>query len=85
MGAYSDPDQWTETSLRAELAEWRAARKTAIMGGIAVIAGEGRRLEYSRAQLPAIDCEIKEILAEMRRRGLIAGNIGAIAVEIGHG
>lgn len=74
-----------DAALIAEIVEYRAAKKAvALGGGIAVIAGEGRRIEYTRANSSALDSELRNLLYEARRRGLdIGGSGGAIAVEIG--
>lgn len=78
------PELYDDAALLAEFSSYRAARKTALSGGIAVIAGEGRRLEYAPTQYGEIDRELREIACEARARGLSwGGSGGAIAVEIG--
>ena len=75
---------YDDAALLAEFQSYRAARKSALSGQIAVIAGEGRRLEYAPTQLGEIDRELREIGVEARERGLTwAGQGGAISVEIG--
>lgn len=78
------PELYDDAALLAEFQSYRAARKSALSGQIAVIAGEGRRLEYAPTQLGEIDRELREIGVEARERGLTwAGQSGAISVEIG--
>jgi hypothetical protein len=78
------PELYDDAALLAEFQSYRAARKSALSGQIAVIAGEGRRLEYAPTQLGEIDRELREIGVEARERGLTwAGQGGAISVEIG--
>lgn len=78
------PELFDDAALLAEFQSYRAARKSALSGQIAVIAGEGRRLEYAPTQLGEIDRELREIGAEARARGLSwAGDSSAITVEIG--
>lgn len=81
MSAYS---LMTDEQLLAELTEWRAARKKAVMGGVAVVAGEGRRKEFFRSDTGAIEIEIGRIERECARRGLIdRAPGGALQVDIG--
>ena len=73
-----------DAALLAEYQSYRTARKSALSGQIAVVAGEGRRIEYVPAQLNEIDRELREIGVEARTRRLSwAGDNSAIAVEIG--
>lgn len=75
----------TDDELIAEINEYRAARKEALFGGgVGVVQAEGRRLEFTRANLTGLDAELRMLYYEARRRGLeIGGSGGAIAVEIG--
>lgn len=78
------PELFDDAALLAEFQSYRTARKSALSGQIAVVAGEGRRIEYVPAQLNEIDRELREISVEARSRGLSwAGDNSAIAVEIG--
>lgn len=75
---------YDDAALLAEFQSYRAARKSALAGQIAVIAGEGRRIEYVPTQIGEIDRELREIGVEARARGLSwAGDNSAISVEIG--
>lgn len=83
MRVYED---LTDEQLIAEIKEYRAARKTlAIGGGIATVAGEGRRIEYGRGDGRAISSALRELYLELEYRGLSDGDGpgGAIGVEIG--
>lgn len=78
------PELYDDAALLAEFQEFRQARKTALSGEIAVIAGEGRRMEYGPTRISEIDRELREIGVEARQRGLSWGGTGgAIDVEIG--
>ena len=78
------PDFFTDDQLKAEFQELSRAKRQALSGQVAVIAGEGRRVEYVPTQLGNIERELREIDCEARARGLAwAGDISAIAVEIG--
>lgn len=78
------PDEFTDEQLREEWRQYRAARKKSAQGGIGVVAGEGRRLEFTPGQVGTIDLELREIGVEARRRGLDwAGDASAITVEVG--
>ncbi len=70
--------------LIAEINEYVAAKKKVAMGGIGVVAGEGRRIEYTPASSRGIDEQLRLLGYEARKRGLeIGGSGGAIEVEIG--
>ena len=72
----------SDEDLIAEINDLNTAKRKAMMGGIAVIAGEGRRVEYSKADVGAMNVTLRELYAEARRRRLdIAGVGGAIKVE----
>lgn len=51
-------------------------------GGVAVIAGEGRRIEYTKANAGSLEAELKNLIAEAAVRGLVVTRGGAINVEI---
>jgi hypothetical protein len=75
----------TDEQLLAEYAEYHeAAKKVAFGGEIAVIAGEGRRAEYTKSNADALNLALRELAAEMSYRGLTeGGGRSAIPVEIG--
>lgn len=78
------PDEYTDEQLREEWRQYRGARKKLAKGDIAVIAGEGRRVEFVPGQIGTIDLELREIGVEARFRGLPWGGDGsAIAVRMG--
>lgn len=81
------PDFYTDDALVAEIRAYAGARRELATRDVAVIAGEGRRLEFTNTadQKRGLDADLREMLAEARRRGLsIGGNGGhALAVEIG--
>lgn len=78
------PDEFTDEQLRDEWREYRAVRKKLAKGDVAVIAGEGRRLEFVPGQIGTVDLELREIGVEARLRGLDwAGDASAIMVEVG--
>ena len=82
MRLYAD---LTDEALLAEIAEYRAAIKKVAMGGnVGVVAGEGRRIEYTAGNIEAARLELRELFAEAADRGLAVGSGGgAIPVEIG--
>jgi ribonuclease HI len=72
----------TDDELILEINEHFAAKKKIATGGIAVIAGEGRRVEYTAGSTQALTDNLRMLEYEARQRGLeIAGEGGAIAVE----
>lgn len=74
----------TDQQILSEISDLRKARRKIATGDIAVIAGEGRRLEYGRGDSKIIDQELRELYAEATERGMAIGaGGGAIAVEIG--
>jgi hypothetical protein len=79
-GPYSD---LTDVALAAEIVAYRAAlREVTLGGGVAVVAGEGRRTEFVQSNLGELRLALRELLAEQARRG--NGPYGrAIGVEIG--
>ena len=82
MRLYAD---LTDEQLSAEISEYRAAIKAvAVGGGVGVVAGEGRRVEYVAGNVIEARTALRDLLAEARIRGLpIADGGGAIPVEIG--
>lgn len=73
----------TDQEVIDEITSYLAAKKTLIQGGgIAVIQGERRRLEFTPASSRQIDETLRLLEYEARQRGLeIAGDGGAIGVE----
>jgi diaminopimelate decarboxylase len=82
MRLYAD---LTDEQLSAEISEYRAAiKKVALGGGIGVVAGEGRRIEYAEGNVNEARTALRDLLAEAAYRGLEIGEGGgAIPVEIG--
>ncbi len=88
MGFKDAGDPLTDEELLAEIAQYRkAVRDVAMGGGIGKVSGEGRLLEFTRSNALVASAALRDLLTVARGRGLpIAGDIGAIAVEIGrHG
>lgn len=78
------PEFYSDEQLKAEFQALLVAKRQALSGQVAVIAGEGRRVEYVPTQVGSIDRELREIDCEARTRGLSwAGDSSAITVEIG--
>lgn len=75
----------TDEQLTAEIREYQAAIKAVgIGGGVGVVAGEGRRVEYVASNLDAARLALRELFTEADMRGIGSGSGGgAIAVEIG--
>lgn len=71
--------------LEAKIEEFHAAIQKTSMNGVGVIAGEGRRIEYTSANLGAARTELRMLLTEARSRGMTIGDGSGtgIAVEIG--
>lgn len=82
MGIYDD---LTEQELRDLISQTRSAYLETIQGGVAeVIAGEGRRMEYSRADSTAL---LRQLYAMLARLAELTGNPAymagnALTVEI---
>lgn len=75
---YSD---LTDEQLAAKIVQFRDAQdELALGGGVAVIAGEGRRIEYTRSQSGKLASALIELLAERDRRGGTSG--GALPIWI---
>lgn len=74
---------YTDDEVVTAITETYAARRKIAAGGIAVvIAGEGRRVEYSQANGTMLSEDLRMLEYEARKRGLdIAGDGGAIEVE----
>jgi len=76
MGIYSDLD---DEELAAKIIQLRDAVETAAGGGVAVIAGEGRRMEYTRANSSGL----KELLrAALSERDSRAGGSPDAAIRV---
>jgi len=82
---------FTDEDLEAEIRKYAEARRT-VRGGnpasvVRKIQGEGRMIEFAPVQdsMNNLDADLREMMAEARRRGLEIGGTGggAIAVEIG--
>ncbi len=82
MRPYAD---LTDRALSDEIKQYRDARREALFGGgVGVIAGEGRRIEYTKTSIGGLDADLRLLYYEARMRGMaIGGTGGAIAVEIG--
>lgn len=82
------PGLKTDDELIAEIREYVGARKKVANREIASISGENRRIEFASTpdSIAALDRDLREMLAEARRRGLPIGGLApnAIDVEIGH-
>ena len=85
MGIYSS---LTDEELTAEILEYQAARKAIIMGGdggvgtVKRITDGDRTIEYTSANLGALNSELSALLAEQARRTSPSGGTGrAIEVE----
>lgn len=73
----------TEEQLLAEIAQYEAAAKEFALGGdIAVIAGEGRRVEYTRRDGKAVNNALRELYAEAADRGLDGFTGGGRAIPV---
>jgi hypothetical protein len=85
---YDDAGQpLTNEALLAEIAAFRKAlREIALGGGVGVVAGEGRRLEFTKSNAGAASGALRDLLQEAKDRGLdigSAGGGGSIVVEFG--
>lgn len=85
------PEFFDDAALEAEIRQYAAARRT-VRGGnpaalIRKVQGEGRMIEFSPVadSMAMLDADLREMLAEARRRGLAIGGVAphAIAVETG--
>jgi hypothetical protein len=84
------PEFFNDAELIAEIRQYAAARKQVSNGETAAfksVAGEGRRIEFAstKDQRDALNADLREMMAEARRRGLPIGGTGggAIMVETG--
>lgn len=77
MGLYSD---LTDEALAAKIAELRDAIETTAGGQVAVIAGNGRRMEYTRADSKTLWTLLRAATNEKDERAGIAvsGGIGVV-------
>lgn len=74
----------TDEALLAEIATYRNAIREASTNGVGVIAGEGRRVEFTTSNVQIARDELRELLRVARCRGLAIGGVaGALPVEIG--
>ena len=82
MSRYSD---WTPDAIIAEIQVYRDAIRAVILGGqITQVAGEGRRMVMTGANIPEARTEIANLVAELgTRAGYSDYNINAISFEIG--
>jgi hypothetical protein len=78
---YSD-DELVQTIL----AYRKAIRDVAMGGGVGVVAGENRRLEFTQANVKLAQTAMRDLLGEASDRGLPIGGAdisGSLAVEFG--
>lgn len=76
----------TDEELVQMIKDLFAAKLEVSTSGVAVVQGEGRRLEYTQANISQCDILLRHLGFEARTRGLAIGGSGggAIAVEFGH-
>ena len=74
---------YTDEEIQTAITESYEAKRTIARGGVAVvIAGEGRRVEYTQANASALAEDLRLLGYEARLRGLeIGGEGGAISLE----
>ena len=85
------PAFFDDAALEAEIRAMAAARRKVRSGDpsqhIRKVQGEGRLIEFApvESSITGLDADLREMLAEARRRGLEIGGTGggAIAVEVG--
>lgn len=81
------PAFYTDEELIAEIKAYALARREVTTTGVAVIAGEGRRVEFTDTpdRIAQLDADLRAMLYEARCRGLEIGGqpLTAIAVETG--
>jgi len=82
------PGFFTDEELVAEIQQYAAARRK-VRGGdpasvIRRISGEGRLIEFApiESSMAGLDADLREMLAEARRRGLDIGGTGGSAIEV---
>lgn len=79
MGLYED---LTDEELAAEITAYREAIRKVELNDVGVVAGEGRRLEFTSGNLRDARDTLRNLMSERRRRGGVIGG-GSIALEIG--
>lgn len=81
------PEFFTDEQLVEEIKQYAAARREVLNGGVAVIAGEGRRVEFAPTpdRIKALNADLRAMMYEARQRNLPIGGepMNAIAVETG--
>lgn len=78
---YGDLD---DAALDAKILDLRGKLETVVLGGVAlVVAGEGRRIEYSRANQSGLEGLVRDAVRERDRRAGVQIT-GAIAVRYGY-
>lgn len=81
------PEFFTDEQLVEEIKQYAAARRDVATGGVGVIAGEGRRVEFAPTpdRIRVLNSDLRSMLYEARQRNLpIGGDPNyAIAVETG--
>jgi hypothetical protein len=79
MRLYED---FTDEELAAEIAAYRGAIRKADLNDVGVVAGEGRRVEFTRSNVGSARTALRDMLAEWNRRNGRHGG-GSILLEIG--
>lgn len=81
-------DDLDDAELDAKIATYRAARESIILGGdggvgtVKSVADGDRRIEYTAANLGALETELKALLAEKNRRTDPYGRGSGRAIEV---
>lgn len=84
MGYDDDGNPLTDEALLAEIAAYRGAIREVATTNVGVIAGEGRRVEFTKSNVTVAQTALRELLFIARQRGLAIGGSGAaLSVEIG--
>lgn len=85
MTGYDDAgNPLSDAALLAEIAVYRKAIRDTATRGVGVIAGEGRRVEFTASNVQFARDELRELLRIARERNMpIGGTAGALQVEIG--
>jgi hypothetical protein len=74
---------FTDDQLSDEIrAHVKAKRQLARGEGVGVIAGEGRRVEFVKANASDLDTDLGEMMYEARQRGLEIGGLPESAIEV---
>jgi len=76
MGIYTD---LSNAELDEEIATLRTARRQVMTEGVSKIAGEGRSIEYSRADSTRVERSLRDAIAERSRR---AGRCNGHAIPV---